>query len=84
MENPSGRPTYPEGSQIIVDPDVDAVNGSRVVVKLETSQEATFKQLVIDAGVRSLKPLNPRYPLMQISERAVICGVVVQTVMDET
>jgi SOS-response transcriptional repressor LexA len=83
MESPAGRPTYPEGSIIIVDPNVQATNGSRVVVRLEASQEATFKQLVIDGGRRYLKPLNPRYPILEVTEEATICGVVVQTIIDE-
>jgi len=83
MESPAGRPTYPEGSIIIVDPGVDAVHGSRVIVRLDRSDEATFKQLVVDGGKRYLKPLNPRYPILEMTDDAVVCGVVVQTIIDE-
>lgn len=83
MENPNGRPTYPQGSIIVVDPGKQAENGNAVVVKLENSDEATFKQLIIEGGEKMLKPLNPRYPIMRLNDDAVICGVVVQTVMDE-
>lgn len=83
MENPNGRPTYPQGSIIIVDPDREARQGSAVIVRLEDSKEATFKQLVIEGGKHFLKPLNPRYPIMQIEGNVSICGVVIQTVIDE-
>ena len=83
MENPNGRPTYPQGSIIIVEPDREALHGSAVIVRLEDSNQATFKQLVIEGGARYLKPLNPRYPIMKLDRKATLCGVVVQTVIDE-
>lgn len=83
MENPAGKPTYPDGSIIVIDPDKEAENGSRVVIRLDDISEATFKVLVFDAGRRYLKPLNPRYPILEITSDATICGVVVQTIIDE-
>ena len=83
MENPNGRPTYPQGSIIIVDPDREPRHGNAVIVRLEDSKEATFKQLIVEGGVQYLQPLNPRYPIMKIGSNASFCGVVVQTVIDE-
>jgi len=83
MENPAGRPTYPDGCIIVVDPDREPTNGSKIVVRLENSKEATFKQLVIQGGERYLKPLNPRYPIAPMPADAEICGVVVDTQMDQ-
>jgi len=84
MENPKGKPTYPDGAVIIVDPDKVAQSGSRVVAKLADSQEATFKVYVQDGGRQYLKPLNPQYPTQDVTEkRLVIVGVVVQTWIDE-
>ncbi len=74
--------SFPDGSIICVEPNQDARNGSYVVMKLEESQEATFKQLVIDGDRRYLKPLNQRYPIIEITGEAVVCGVVRQLVMD--
>ncbi len=83
MENPNGRPTYPQGSIIIVDPDREAIHGSPVIVRLDDSEQVTFKQLIVEGGIRYLKPLNPRYPIMKVDRKATFCGVVVQTIIDE-
>jgi len=69
-------PSFPEGSLIIVDPEKEAKHGSYVVVRLDSSKEVTFKQLVIDGGTTYLKPLNTRYPIIEIDESAQVCGVV--------
>jgi SOS-response transcriptional repressor LexA len=78
----SMEPRCPDGAVIIVDPDREAVNGSLVVVRLESDAEATFKRLVIEGGRRFLAPLNPRYPVLEIAGPAVICGVVRQVLID--
>jgi SOS-response transcriptional repressor LexA len=78
----SMEPRCPDGATIIVDPERDAVNGSLVVVRLQDDAEATFKRLVIEGGRRFLAPLNPRYPVLEITGPAVICGVVRQVLID--
>lgn len=83
MENPNGRPTYPEGSIIIVEPERPAIHGSPVVVRLDDEKQAVFKQLIIDGDSRYLKPLNPRYPVIKVDSDSTICGVVIQTILDE-
>lgn len=82
MTNPTGAPSFPEGTVIIVDPERAAAPGKFVVVRQNVDTECTFKQLVRDAGRHFLKPLNPRYPLLEMLPDAVIAGVLVQAVMD--
>jgi SOS-response transcriptional repressor LexA len=72
--------SFHEGGIIIVDPEKNAAHGSYVIALLPYSKEATFKQYVIDGGVRYLKPLNPQYPITQIDDSTHICGVVVSYV----
>ncbi len=81
MTNPSGSPSFPHGIIIIVEPEVEAVPGAYVVVRQNGDEECTFKQLVKDAGTLYLKPLNPAYPLLRMSDDAVICGVVREATM---
>lgn len=72
----SMEPDFPEGTLLIVDPEVSPRHRSFVVVRLPGSGEATFKQLMLDGGLAYLKPLNGRYQVMRMPEDAHICGVV--------
>lgn len=76
MTSPTGV-SLPEGTLVLVDTDRDHQNGSLVVAKLTDVNEATFKKLVIDAGQKYLKPLNPAYQMMPINGNCRIIGVVV-------
>lgn len=77
VQGESMEPRYHDGDIIFVDPDKSAVHGSYVIVRLENEQEATFKQLAIDGSRRYLKPLNTRYPVIEITTEAKIVGVVI-------
>jgi len=68
--------SIPEGHMILVDPDTEAQNGNLVVAKLEGTDEVTFKKLVMDAGQKYLKPLNPNYRPLEINGNCRIVGVV--------
>lgn len=71
----SMEPLIPEGSIVIVDPDVEPVNGSIVVARFEEAREATLKKLVIDGDERWLKPLNPAYSARKIDGECQLVGV---------
>ncbi len=70
--------SIPEGHLILVDPNVQADNGSLVVAKLEGTDEVTFKKLFIDAGQKYLKPLNQNYNPLEINGNCRIIGVVTE------
>ncbi len=74
-------PSIPEGSQILVDTEADVRPGKLVIAKLAGSNEATFKKLVEDGGVRYLKPLNNAYPTIECTDDCRIIGVVVRSLM---
>jgi len=78
----SMQPRFPEGCIIVVEPDEQALPGKFVIVRQNGDSEATFKQLIQDGGTLYLKPINDRYPIMQMRDDAVIVGVVKQMVMD--
>lgn len=83
MTTPSGNlKSFHEGDIIIVDSEKKAVHGSYVIALLPKSKEATFKQYVIDGGVKYLKPLNPQYPIVEINDSTHICGVIVNCVSE--
>ncbi|MFT6550510.1 MAG: SOS-response transcriptional repressor LexA [Zhongshania marina] len=81
MTSPASGQSIPEGYLIKVNPEKTPENGSLVIAKLEDSNEATFKKLVIDAGMKFLKPLNPAYPTIQINGNCRIVGVVTEARM---
>lgn len=83
MVNPAGRPTYPPGCTIIVDPDREAQSGDRVIVKVPGVDEPAFKVYTRDSGQVLLRALNPQYPTMPWRDGMSVLGVVVQTVIDE-
>ncbi|MGZ0749854.1 LexA family protein [Kluyvera sichuanensis] len=76
MTNPNGLPTIPQGATVIVDPDAEVSNGKIVVARLDGTNEATVKKLVIDGPQKFLVPLNPRYPNIPINGNCLIIGVV--------
>lgn len=75
----SMEPKFHEGDLIFVDPDATPVHGKYVVVQLDESNEATFKQLIVEEDRQYLKALNPDWPnrIIEINAAATICGVVV-------
>jgi SOS-response transcriptional repressor LexA len=66
--------SFPEGSILVVEPELTAEPGDYVIV-LNSKNETTFKQLVKDGADYYLKPLNTRYPVKPLGSAEII-GVV--------
>ena len=77
----SMEPKFPDGAIVIVEPEENPEPGSFVIIR-QNGGEATFKQLMVDGDVKYLKPLNSRYPIMELRADAVFCGVVKRVEMD--
>ncbi|MFW6342882.1 MAG: LexA family protein [Halothiobacillaceae bacterium] len=73
VQGDSMAPEFPDGTIIVVEPEMDWSPGDYVIAK--NGGEATFKQLVQDGPDLYLKPLNDRYPIKPLGESVVI-GVV--------
>jgi SOS-response transcriptional repressor LexA len=73
------EPDYHNGDIIYIDPDVAAIHGKDVIVRLGERHEVTFKRLVLEGEHRYLKPLNQRWPdkFINMPTDARIVGVVV-------
>ena len=69
--------SFPEGVHIIVDPGRQPENKSLVIARIDGSNEATFKQLIMDGPFVYLRPLNNTYPMITVSEEHHIHGVVI-------
>ncbi|MBF0460122.1 MAG: helix-turn-helix domain-containing protein [Magnetococcales bacterium] len=73
----SMEPEFREGEILIVDPLLPGKHNQFLIARMNGDSVATFKQLII-AGNRSyLKPLNTRYPLIDMTTPIQVCGVVV-------
>lgn len=59
------EPRFRAGEIVIVDPSLAVKNGDFVLVK--DGENAVFKQLVIDGQSVFLKPINPRYPIKDMT-----------------
>lgn len=73
-----GRPSFPEGMLILVDPAESVEFGDFCVARM-LNDEFTFKRLIRDGGVEYLEPLNPRYDLITINGNCQIVGKVVKS-----
>lgn len=82
MENCGGKYHFPDGSLILVNPDAEVRPNDFVVAMDDSTQQGTFKQLVNDCGEMFLKPLNPQYPVMPVTESTIIKGVVFRQIDD--
>ncbi|MBA8035029.1 LexA family transcriptional regulator [Citrobacter freundii] len=83
MSAPSGSGiSLPDGSIVIVDPEVEATNGRIVVARINGTNETTVKKLAIDGPNIYLMPLNPAFQPMQIDSTCEIVGVCVRVEMD--
>ena len=79
MVGPPGSDSYPPGSYIVLNPDLEPQNGSRVVAKKKGTDEATFKVFRREGSELWLRPLNPQYQAIPMTSDYVIIGVVVGT-----
>lgn len=78
--NPYALKSFRPGEIIFCDPEVPAMSGSLVVVRLESESRATFKEIHYDEwGNMYLRPLNPDWEEQEIevTEPALIVGVVI-------
>jgi len=78
-----GARSYPDGYVIFVDPDQEFMPGTRGIAKIPGTQEVTFKELVSDAGRLYLKPLNPQYDKIEVTEDMIMCGKVIGSYLPE-
>ncbi|PHN16739.1 LexA family protein [Pseudomonas sp. ICMP 561] len=83
MTNHGPGRSYPAGCIIFVDPEVEYHTGDRVIARVPRTNEATFKVLAEDAGRVFLRPINPQYPIIDITEETHICGKVVGSFIPE-
>ncbi|MBF0400967.1 MAG: helix-turn-helix domain-containing protein [Magnetococcales bacterium] len=73
----SMEPEFQEGEIIIIDPTLPGRHNQFLVARMEGDSLATFKQLIVVGSRTYLKPLNSRYPLIDVQGTIRVCGVIV-------
>lgn len=73
-----------EGAKVVVEPVFDPLELNRkiVVAMIEGSVEATIKEFIQDGMSKYLRPFNPSYQSLQITDSCRIVGVVKQIIID--
>lgn len=70
---------FPEGSMVLIDPGTEPRVGDFVMAFDVTDQTTTFKRYArLPDGTECLKPLNPSYPVINLSAYHRIVGVVAE------
>lgn len=82
IKGDSMAPKVPDGSIVIFEPGRNFQHGSLVLAKRTGDQQATFKQLWYDGETAWLKPLNDRYPMIEMPPDTRIIAVAVRLEMD--
>jgi SOS-response transcriptional repressor LexA len=72
----SMEPEFCEGHIIIVDPSMPAHHGAYVVIDYQG--ETYLRQFWVEQGVKYIRPLNPAYPAIALTQDYRVRGVVVQ------
>lgn len=73
-----GRPSFPEGMLILVDPEQEVSFGDFCIARL-MNDEFTFKRLIREGETEYLEPLNPRFEMIPINGNCQIIGKVVKS-----
>ncbi|MBQ0530453.1 LexA family transcriptional regulator [Providencia rettgeri] len=73
-----GRPSFPEGMLILVDPEQEVKFGDFCIARL-MNDEFTFKRLIREGEKEYLEPLNPRFEMIPINGNCQILGKVVKS-----
>lgn len=78
----SMEPEFQEGEVIIVDPSQPGKHNEFLVARMEGETMPTFKQMIVLGNRKYLKPMNNRYPLIEIQTPLLVGGVVVSKYKD--
>ncbi len=81
MEAPSGF-SLPRGSIVIADPELPVKNNNYIIICLERNLAPLIRQLVQEGSRKYLKPLNPCYPIIELTAPTyIVCGILRQAII---
>ena len=80
MENDNPGISFPRGATILVDPKYNYKNGSFVIAFNQSGP--CLRQLILENNQYYLKPLNRKYPIIEIQNLEKIAGTVYQLLIN--
>jgi SOS-response transcriptional repressor LexA len=78
----ANEPKIQDGSLVVIDPERKPRHGSLVLVKRPGDDDVILRQLWYDGAVAKLRPINPRYPILDMPADTRIIGVAVRAELD--
>lgn len=75
-------PLFPEGTILIIDPEVKADNKDFVIVRMSGQKQAIFRQFLFDGDDIYLKPVNADFKMHLLDKKSKLLGVMVQARMN--
>ena len=78
-----GEKSYPDGTMIYIDPQKEVNPDMRVIATIPSYETPVFRSLVNESGKLFLKPLNPQYPVIEVTDETQILGVVIGSYFPE-
>jgi SOS-response transcriptional repressor LexA len=82
VKGDSMEPLFREGEVVMIDPEIQPQPGDYVIIKNDTEEEATFKQLKKYRGVWVMHPLNPKYEDQEMTKEMRVLGKIIRKQMD--
>ena len=76
VQGDSMEPEFPDQAVIVIDPGFPPESG--LYIACDYRGQTVFRQLIEKGGRRFLKPVNPAYPTVEVTDTLKIHGVIVQ------
>lgn len=75
----SMEPRFPLNSLLIVDVNLEPLDGDLVIVHFKDTKEVTIREIILDGPIQKLAHITEKLPLHQVNDETKIIGVVIQT-----
>ena len=79
MSKPSMSPLFPAQTFLIIDPDIEPIDGDTILVLYPNTDECTLRELSIDGPTRLIHPILQGTNTHELDETMRIVGVLVQS-----
>ena len=82
IEDTTMAPRFPEGSILVVDPEIKPQDQDFVLIHLGNHGKAQFKQMLVDGESLYLKPINTDFQTNRVEKPYRILGVMIQVLTE--